>query len=104
MDELGGPIRIARMSGQITELGFLPFVLFMAAISVNLGFINLLPVPMLDGGHLLFYAMEIIIRRPLTPVIQTWAFRFGLFLLLSLTLFATLNDLGVLVWLKQILG
>lgn len=69
MDELGGPIRIAKMSGQVTELGLLPFILFMAAISVNLGFINLLPVPMLDGGHLFFYAVEIIIRRPLTPVI-----------------------------------
>jgi regulator of sigma E protease len=70
------------------------FVWFMALISINLGFINLLPVPMLDGGHLLFYGLEAVRRKPVAPQVQEWAFRSGLLLLLGLMLFATFNDLS----------
>jgi regulator of sigma E protease len=66
----------------------------MAGISINLGFINLLPIPMLDGGHLLFYVVEAVRRRPVAPEVQEWAFRSGLALLLGLMLFVTFNDLG----------
>ncbi len=65
-----------------------------AVVSINLGFINLLPVPMLDGGHLLFYAVEAVRRRPVSVQAQEWAFRGGLALLLALLLFTTVNDLG----------
>jgi regulator of sigma E protease len=92
--ELGGPLKIAQLSGQQATLGWQDFVYFMAAISVNLGFINLLPVPLLDGGHLLFYAIEGVRRRPVASGVQDWAFRSGLALLLALMVFVTLNDLG----------
>lgn len=92
--ELGGPLRIAQASGQMAADGFGPFAFFVALISINLGFINLLPVPMLDGGHLLFYAFEAVRRKPVAPQVQEWAFRSGLLLLLGLMLFATFNDLS----------
>lgn len=92
--ELGGPLKIAQLSGQQATLGWQDFVYFMAAISVNLGFINLLPIPLLDGGHLLFYAIEGARRRPVASAVQDWAFRSGLALLLALMVFVTLNDLG----------
>jgi regulator of sigma E protease len=66
----------------------------MALISINLGFINLLPIPMLDGGHLLFYAVEAVQRRPVSPQVLDWAYRSGLALLLCLMLLVTINDLG----------
>ena len=93
VSELGGPLKIAQYSGQQATLGLASAIEFMAMISINLGFINLLPVPLLDGGHLFFYALEAARRRPLSPVIQEWAFRSGLALLLGLMLFVTLNDL-----------
>ncbi|MBA2919339.1 RIP metalloprotease RseP [Sphingomonas sp. MAH-20] len=92
--ELGGPLRIAQASGQMAADGLGPFAFFIALISINLGFINLLPVPMLDGGHLLFYALEAVRRKPVAPQVQEWAFRSGLLLLLGLMLFATFNDLS----------
>ena len=92
--ELGGPLRIAQFSGQVASIGWFEVVMFMTMISINLGFINLLPVPLLDGGHLFFYAIEAVRRRPLTPVAQEWAFRSGLALLLTLMVFVTMNDLG----------
>lgn len=92
--ELGGPLKIADISAQAASLGFTSFLFFMALISINLGFINLLPIPMLDGGHLLFYAIEAIRRRPVSMDVQNWAFRSGLALLLTLMLFVTFNDLG----------
>ena len=92
--ELGGPLKIAQYSGQQASLGAASLIEFMAMISINLGFINLLPVPLLDGGHLFFYVLEAVRRRPLNPVVQEWAFRSGLALLLGLMLFVTLNDLG----------
>lgn len=94
VEELGGPLKIAQFSGQQASLGAAALVEFMAMISINLGFINLLPIPLLDGGHLFFYAVEAVRRRPINPVIQEWAFRSGLALLLGLMLFVTVNDLG----------
>ncbi|MBW8744242.1 MAG: RIP metalloprotease RseP [Sphingomonas sp.] len=92
--ELGGPLGIAGFARQQAELGLLPFVEFMALISINLGFINLLPIPLLDGGHLFFYLIEGVRRRPLPARAQEWAFRSGLALLLGFMLFVTVNDLG----------
>jgi regulator of sigma E protease len=92
--ELGGPLRIAQFSGDRVSMGLVPFIDFMALISINLGFINLLPIPLLDGGHLFFYLVEGIRRRPLPAKTQEWAFRSGLALLLGFMMFVTLNDLG----------
>lgn len=94
--ELGGPIKIAQVSGQAAVLGWEVFVFLAALISINLGFINLLPVPMLDGGHLLFYAFEAVKRGPVSPRTMEIAFRSGMFALLALMLFVTLNDLASL--------
>jgi regulator of sigma E protease len=92
--ELGGPLRIAQMSGEVAQDGGLvSLLLFTAVLSVNLGLINLFPIPMLDGGHLLFYAAEAVRGRPLSPRAQEYSFRFGLALVLMLTVFATWNDL-----------
>lgn len=99
VEELGGPIKIAQFSGQQAALGLPNLIQFMALISINLGFINLLPVPMLDGGHLFLYAVEAIRRRPLAPKIQEMAFMSGFVALMSLMLFLTWNDLAsVGVW------
>ncbi len=91
--QLGGPIRIAKITGQVAELGILPFLSIMAYISISLGLINLFPIPMLDGGHLMFYFFEKILGRPLSQKTQEGFFRIGLFLLMSLMFFATFNDL-----------
>ena len=91
--QLGGPIRIAKISGQVAEFGIIPFISMMAYISISLGLINLFPIPLLDGGHLMFYAFEKILGRPLSQKTQEGFFRIGLFLLLSLMFFATFNDL-----------
>jgi regulator of sigma E protease len=96
VSELGGPISIARASGEQLVLGPQAFVFLVALISINLGFINLLPVPMLDGGHLLFYAIEAIRRRPTDPRVVEWAFRGGVMAILALMLLVTANDLGSL--------
>ena len=91
--QLGGPIRIAKITGQVAEIGLLPFISIMAYISISLGLINLFPIPMLDGGHLMFYAFEKILGRPLSQKTQEGFFRIGIFLLLSLMFFTTFNDL-----------
>ncbi len=91
--QLGGPIRIAKISGQVAEFGILAFISMMAYISISLGLVNLFPIPMLDGGHLMFYAFEKILGRPLSQKTQEGFFRIGLFLLLSLMFFTTFNDL-----------
>jgi len=91
--QLGGPIRIAKISGQVAEFGILPFISLMAYISISLGLINLFPIPMLDGGHLMFYAIEKVLGRPLSQKTQEGFFRIGMFLLLSLMFFTTFNDL-----------
>ena len=91
--QLGGPIRIAKITGQVAEIGILPFISIMAYISISLGLINLFPIPMLDGGHLMFYAFEKVLGRPLSQKVQEGFFRIGMFLLLSLMFFTTFNDL-----------
>ncbi|WP_207458502.1 RIP metalloprotease RseP [Azospirillum sp. SYSU D00513] len=92
-EELGGPLRIAQMSGEVAQTGWYPLVWFMTFLSINLGMINLFPVPMLDGGHLLFYAIEGLRGRPLGARAQEYGFRIGLALVLTLMVFATWNDL-----------
>jgi regulator of sigma E protease len=92
-DELGGPLRIAQISGQMAQGGIINFIFFMAALSVNLGLINLLPIPMLDGGHLAFYLIEGVMGKPLDRRFQEYGFRFGLILVFILMIFATWNDL-----------
>lgn len=92
-EELGGPLRIAQLSGEMAQGGLVSLVFFMAALSINLGLINLFPVPMLDGGHLAFYAAEAVRGRPLDRRVQEYGFRVGLVLVLLLMLFATWNDL-----------
>lgn len=97
--ELGGPISIAKVSGEQFKLGLPEFVWLMALVSINLGFINLLPVPMLDGGHLMFYAIEAVKGGPVSADAQEWAFRGGLLAVLALMVLVTFNDLGSLgVW------
>jgi|TARA_B000000557_G_scaffold69944_1_gene55212 regulator of sigma E protease len=91
--QLGGPIKIAKITGQVAKFGVVAFLSIMAYISISLGFINLFPIPMLDGGHLMFYAFEKVLGRPLTQKTQEGFFRIGLFLLLSLMFFTTFNDL-----------
>ena len=91
--QLGGPIRIAKISGQVAEFGILPFISLMAYISISLGLINLFPIPMLDGGHLMFYGIEKVLGRPLSQKVQEVFFRIGMFLLLSLMFFTTYNDI-----------
>ena len=91
--QLGGPIRIAKISGQVAEFGLLAFISMMAYISISLGLINLFPIPMLDGGHLMFYAFEKVLGRPLSQKTQEGFFRIGMFLLLTLMMFTTFNDL-----------
>ena len=91
--QLGGPIKIAKISGQVLEFGILAFVTTIAYISVSLGLINLFPIPLLDGGHLMFFLFEKILGRPLKQRTQEGFFRIGLFLLISLMVFTTFNDL-----------
>ncbi len=92
--ELGGPLKMAQFSGEQAAMGPVALISFIALVSINLGFINLLPIPMLDGGHLFFYGIEAIQRRPVSPRVQELAFRSGLALLLGLMLLVTINDLG----------
>ncbi len=94
--ELGGPIKMAKYSGEQFSLGWNAFVFFAAMISINLAFINLLPIPGLDGGHLAFYAAEMVRRKPLDVRSQEWAIRTGVAFVLALMLFVTVNDLASL--------
>ena len=91
---LGGPIKIAKISGQVAEFGFLAFISTIAYISISLGLINLFPIPLLDGGHLMFFLFEKILGRPLSQKTQEGFFRIGLFLLISLMVFTTFNDIN----------
>lgn len=93
VSELGGPLKIAQISGEQAARGPADFIFFIALISINLGFINLLPIPMLDGGHLLFQGIEALQRKPVSPAVQEWAFRSGLALLLAVMMLVTVNDL-----------
>src|SRR5689334_15740267 len=93
VDQLGGPIRIAQVSGQVATAGFVPLVHLAAVLSISIGLLNLFPIPLLDGGHLLFYAIEAARGRPLSERAQEYGFRFGLAVVLLLMLFATYNDI-----------
>jgi len=92
-DELGGPIRIAKGAGEAAQLGIASVAFYIIMLSLNLGLINLFPIPILDGGHLVFYAFEAILGRPLGEKAQEYGFRIGLFLVLALMVFATRNDI-----------
>jgi len=92
-DGIGGPLRIVQYAGITFQSGIESFILFLAVLSINLGLINLFPIPLLDGGHLLFFAIEAIRGRPLGPRAQEYGFRFGLILVLILMVFVTWNDL-----------
>jgi regulator of sigma E protease len=93
MDSVGGPIMIAKMAGETAKMGASSFLAFMALLSINLGVLNLLPVPVLDGGHLFFFFCELIIGRPVSQKVREYAQQIGLFLLLSLMVLAFYNDI-----------
>lgn len=95
--ELGGIVRIGAIAGDMAVKGIVPFILLTALLSINLGFINLLPIPMLDGGHLLFYGIESVIGRPVPEPIQEYAFRAGFVFLIGIMAFANLNDIYQLI-------
>ena len=92
-EDLGGPIKIAKYSGQAAKAGAAGFILFMAILSINLGIINLFPIPLLDGGHLVFYAIEALRGRPVSEQAQEWGMRAGLALVIALMVFVTWNDI-----------
>ncbi len=91
--ELGGPLRIAKVSGDVWQAGLVSMVVFVAALSINLGLINLFPIPMLDGGHLMFYAIEAVAGRPLGERALEYGYRVGIAMVLGLMVFVTWNDL-----------
>jgi regulator of sigma E protease len=93
MDSVGGPIMIAKMAGETAQMGIPAFLAFMALLSINLGILNLLPVPVLDGGHLFFFFCELVIGRPVSQKVREYAQQVGLFLLLSLMVLAFYNDI-----------
>jgi len=93
-DQLGGPLRIAQMSGQAASLGFATLMNWAGLISVSIGLLNLFPIPLLDGGHLLFYAFEAIRGRPLSERVQEFGFRIGLAIIVMLMIFTVWNDLS----------
>jgi regulator of sigma E protease len=95
-DQIGGPIRIAQVSSQVATLGFAPLLNLAALLSISIGLLNLLPVPMLDGGHLLFYGFEAVRGKPLSDRVQEVGFRIGLALVMLLMVFAFWNDLSSL--------
>jgi regulator of sigma E protease len=92
-DQLGGPIRIAQVSGEVASIGFVALIHLTAVLSVSIGLLNLFPIPLLDGGHLLFYAIEAIRGRPLSERAQEVGFRIGLAIVVMLMIFATFNDI-----------
>jgi regulator of sigma E protease len=96
-EDLGGPIKIAKYSGQSAKKGLGTMIWFMAILSINLGLINLFPIPMLDGGHLAYYLIEAIKGKPLTAKFQQYGFQIGLFLLIMLTVFTTWNDIRTII-------
>ena len=100
LDSIGGPIMIAKMAGEQATAGGVSFLAFMALLSINLGILNLLPIPVLDGGHLVFYTVEMIFRRPVSMRVREIAQQIGLVLLVSLMMLAFYNDI-VRYFLKQ---
>lgn len=92
-DQLGGPIRVAQISGQVATIGFIALINLTAVLSISIGLLNLLPIPMLDGGHLMFYAAEALRGKPLSERVQEYGFRVGIAIVLFLMVFATWNDM-----------
>jgi regulator of sigma E protease len=92
-DQLGGPIRIAQISGEVATIGFVALIHLAAVLSVSIGLLNLFPIPLLDGGHLLFYSIEAMRGRPLSERAQEVGFRIGLAIVVMLMIFATFNDI-----------
>ncbi len=92
VEQLGGPVKIAKVSGEVATLGFLALVNLAALLSLNIGIFNLLPVPMLDGGHLLYYLVEAVRGRPLSQRAQEFGFRIGFAIVGTLMIFTLLND------------
>lgn len=106
-DDLGGPLRIAQLSGEVAQLGFSSLIDFIAVLSINLGLINLFPIPVLDGGHLVFFLFEAVRGRPLPRRAVEYGFRAGFALLVGLFVFATWNDLshlGLVRWVRGLIG
>lgn len=93
LDQIGGPVKVAQISGEVATLGVVALINLTALLSLNIGIFNLLPIPMLDGGHLLFYVIEAVRGRPLSMRVQEIGFRFGLAIVLSLMVFTVVNDL-----------
>ncbi|NCP12078.1 MAG: RIP metalloprotease RseP [Sphingomonadales bacterium] len=100
--EFGGPLRIAKISGEQVTLGLFAFLSLVALMSINLGFINLLPIPMLDGGHLMFYAIEAVRRKPPGPKALEWAFGGGFAFVVLVMLVFTFNDVDSFGWLDTL--
>jgi regulator of sigma E protease len=92
-DQLGGPIRIAQVSGEVASAGFVALIHLAAVLSISIGLLNLFPIPLLDGGHLLFYGIEAIRGHPLSERAQEVGFRIGLAIVVMLMIFATFNDI-----------
>ena len=97
MDDMGGPVKIIKYSGQSMQKGFLHFMWLVAALSVNLAFVNLLPIPVLDGGHIFFYTIEAIIGRPINSKFLDYAFKFGVVFLIFTFVIFTFNDIKSLI-------
>lgn len=93
VEQLGGPVKVAQVSGEVASLGIVALINLAALLSLNIGVFNLLPVPLLDGGHLLYYLFEVVLRRPLKPETQEFGFRIGLMIIGSLMIFTLINDL-----------
>ncbi len=92
VEQLGGPVKVAKVSGEVATLGVVALINLTALLSLNIGIFNLLPVPMLDGGHLLYYLIEAVRRKPLSMKVQEIGFRFGFALVLALMVFTLFND------------
>ncbi len=106
-NELGGVITIAKMSGQVAQLGIVTFIMFIALLSVNLGIVNLLPIPILDGGHLMFYAAEALRGKPVPPRAQEYGYRVGFAIIAMVFVFVSFNDLvraGAFRWFSHLTG
>ena len=97
LDQIGGPVKITEMSGEMAQTSFTAIVMFTAALSISLGVLNLFPIPMLDGGHLLFYAIEAIRRKPVNEKAQEISFRIGMAAILTLMVLVTWNDITSLI-------
>jgi len=102
--ELGGPVKIGKVAGERLSLGPVPFIELLALISLNLAFINFLPIPALDGGHLAFYAIEAVRRKPVGPQATEWAYRTGILLVLAFMVVVTFNDVTSLPLIGGLFG